>query len=265
MTVFRFEFTQALKSTFGWFVGLAATVVLFMAFFPVYADQVEVMRPLMESLPELVLKGLGVNLDILFTAMGFYAFILLYIQLIAAMQGMILGVGIVGKETRLKMADFILTKPISRGSVLIQKSAAILAHLLITWILFTGLSYIAISQVSDLPLDKTIFGLFSLSNLMIMVVFAALGILIASWLRHLKSVIGVSLSVVFALFILNLMQAILEEPWIRYLCPFQWFDKGYIFFNKAFEWNLVGMWALVTLGSLILAYLVYTRKDIHAV
>jgi ABC-2 type transport system permease protein len=120
-------------------------------------------------------------------------------------------------------------------------------------------------SVTTEPLNMTAFFLFTMSTLMLQVMFAGLGIFIAVLVRRLKSVVGVGLSVVFTLFVMNLMQAILDEPWLRYFSPFQWFEKTYIFYNSSYEWPLLGMWALVTLVSLVGAYVVFTRKDIHAV
>jgi ABC-2 type transport system permease protein len=265
MNVFRFEFKQLFKSTLSWSLALALVVIIFMSFYPVYYDQIAIMKPLFDNLPELLLKSLGVNIDTLFTGLGFYSFILMYVQLIAAMQGMMIGLGIVGKEVRLKMNDFILTKPLTRSSILIQKSLAIFSHLLITWTLLSVLSYVMLITVETTELKLNIFLLFTLSTLLLQVMFASLGILTAVLLRKLKSVVGVSMSVVFTLFVMNLMQAILDEPWLRYFSPFRWFEKSYIFYNSSYEWPMLAMCALVTIGSCVGAYVVYTHKDIHAV
>jgi ABC-2 type transport system permease protein len=265
MTVFRFEFKQSIKSTLAWCFGLTLLVLIFMFFYPVYANDIEIMKPLFEKLPKVILKSLGVNIEKLFTALGFYTFILLYIQLITSIQAIMLGLGIVGKEVRLKMSDFILTKPMTRANVLIQKSLAIFAHIGITWVYLSVISYAMLMVVKTEALNVPAFALFSLSTLLLQILFAGLGIVIAVLIRKLKSVVGVAMSVVFSLFVMNLMQAILDEPWLRYLSPFQWFDKTYIFDNTSYEWPMLGMWALVTIVSLAGAYVVFTRKDIHAV
>jgi len=265
MNVFRFEFKQLIRSTLSWSLALGLVVIIFMSFYPVYYEQIAIMKPLFDNLPELLLKSLGVNVDTLFTGLGFYSFILMYIQLIAAMQAMMIGLGVVGKEVRLKMNDFILTKPMSRSSILIQKSLAIFSHLLITWIFLSGLSWVMLNSVETGPLNYQVFILFTLSTLLLQVMFASVGLLTAVLLRKLKSVVGVSMSVVFTLFVMNLMQAILDEPWLRYLSPFQWFEKSYIFYNSSFEWPMLAMCALISIGSCAGAYVVYIRKDIHAV
>ena len=265
MNVFRFEFKQTIKSTLSWCFGLALLIGIFMSFFPVYFKEIEIMKPIFERLPEIVLRSLGVHIDTLFTALGFYSFILMYLHLIVSIQAIMLGLGIVGKEVRLKMSDFILTKPMSRSSVLIQKCLAIGAHLFITWIFVSILSYIMLSSVENQTLNFNAFLILNLSTALIQILFAGIGVFIAVLLRKLKSVVGVSMSVVFTLFVMNLMQAILEEPWLRYISPFQWFDKNYIFYNTSYEWPMLGMWALVTGVSLVGAYVNFTRKDIHAV
>ena len=265
MTVFSFEFRQAIKSTLAWCFGLTLIVLIFMFFYPVYANDIDMMKPLFEKLPEIVLKSLGVNIETLFTALGFYTFILLYIQLITSIQAIMLGLGIVGKEVRLKMSDFILTKPMDRSTILIQKSLAVFAHIGITWTYLTVISYAMLQVVKTEALNNEAFALFVLSTLLLQILFAGLGILIAVSIRKLKSVVGVAMSVVFSLFVMNLMQAILDEAWLRYLSPFQWFDKTYIFYNTSYEWPMLATWAVVTIVSLAGAYVVFTRKDIHAV
>lgn len=266
MTVFFFELKQGLRSTFWWCVGLGAVTFLFAgAMYPVYYDQVNVIKPMFEAIPEVVLRSLGVNLEILFTSLGFFSFVMMYLHLIAGMQGILLGLGVIGKELRLKMMDFILTRPMSRSQVFLQKLLAIFGHLTLTWIVFTLIAYFSIVSFSKDPLDPSIFALLVVSLYAIQLLFMAIGTLIATLLRKLKSVIGVGLSVVFALFIMNLMQSIFEEEWLRYLSPFQWFERGYLFANGSFEWPMVLMWLAVTVGSLIAAYLVYVKKDVHAV
>ncbi len=265
MNVFRFEFKQTIRSSLIWGGGLILFLVMFMSFYPVYASEIEVIKPMFERIPEILLKSMGVHIDTLFTALGFYSFILMYLQLMATMQAIMLGLGIVGKEVRLKMSDFLLTKPMTRASILIQKCLAVFTHIGITWLVLSILSYVMLISVTTEPLNIKAFILFTGSTLMLQVMFAGLGILIAVLVRKLKSIVGVGLSVVFTLFVMNLMQAILDEPWLRYFSPFQWFEKSYIFYNKSYEWPLVGMWALVTLVSLVGAYVVFTRKDIHAV
>lgn len=265
MTVFSFEFRQAIKSTLAWCFGLTLIVLIFMFFYPVYANDIDTMKPLFERIPEVVLKSLGVNIETLFTALGFYTFILLYIQLITSIQAIMLGLGIVGKEVRLKMSDFILTKPMERAEILIQKSMAVFAHIGITWVYLTAISWGMLLVVKTEALNTEAFALFSLSTLLLQILFAALGIVIAVSIRKLKSVVGVAMSVVFSLFVMNLMQAILDEAWLRYLSPFQWFDKTYIFYNTSYEWPMLATWAVVTIVSLVGAYVVFTRKDIHAV
>jgi len=264
MNIFRFEFKQHLRSTLIWSLSYVGVLAMFMSAFPIYRDQMAVLKPLLEGFPPEVLEAVGINMNLLFTVLGFYSFILLYIHLMGAMQGMMLGLGIMGKELRLKTADFLYTKPITRTSVYFQKLGAIFCQLLISWSISSLFAWIIISQFKD-QVDGSIFGLLLISNLLLMVLFAAIGVLTSMVLRKLKSVVGISISLVFGFFILSMMQGILDEAWVRFLSPFQYFENTYIFTQGQFEAPLMGMYAGVLLLCSVSAYVLLKQKDIHSV
>lgn len=265
MNIFYFEFKQHLRSTIIWSVSYVAVLAMFMSAFPIYREQMDVLKPLLEGFPPAVLEAFGINMDLLFTVLGFYSFILLYIHLMSAMQGMMLGLAVMGKELRLKTADFLYTKPTTRSSVFFQKLGAIMSHLLISWSISSVFAILVLSQLSETTLDFKVLGYLLISNLLLMVLFAALGILTAMLLRKLKSVVGISISLVFGFFILSMMQGILDEAWVRFLSPFQYFENTYIFMEGHFEWALVAMYSVVVSLSILTAYVVLNKKDIHSV
>lgn len=265
MSIFKFELKQNLKSTVVWTLALLGVNAMFLSVYPYYRDEMAVIKPMFEGFPPQVLEAFGINIENLFTALGFYSFVQMYVQLMAAMQGMIFGLGILGKEVRLKTADFLFTKPVSRQSVYLQKWASILVLLSISWLVYSAFNFMMISSYEAESVNFILFGLVQLSNLLISLLFAAIGMLMASLARKLKSVVSISISVVFAFFILNMMQTIFDEAWIRYFSPFQYFERSHLFINQQYEWQLVLMWAVITLGSFAVSYRILTQKDIHAV
>lgn len=265
MSIFFFELKQNLKSTIIWTLALIGVNAMFLSAFPFYRDEMEVIKPLFNGFPPQILEAFGINVESLFTALGFFSFIQMYIQLMAAMQGMVFGLGIFGKEIRLKTADFLFTKPVTRSSVYLQKVGAIFALLIVTWLLYSAFSMVVISSFESEGFNYQLYFWLQVSSLLITLFFAAMGIALASLLRKLKSVVGISISFVFAFFVLNMLQGILDEDWIRYFSPFQYFERSYIFLNQHYEWALFGMWTLLTLGALSAAYAILVRKDIHAV
>lgn len=265
MSIFKFELRHNLKSTLVWTLALLGVNAMFLSVYPYYRDEMAVIKPMFEGFPPQVLEALGINVENLFTALGFYSFVQMYVQLIAAMQGMIFGLGILGKEVRLKTADFLFTKPVSRQSIYLQKWASILVLLSISWIVYSTFNFMMIRSYETESINIVLFGLVQLSNLLISLLFAAIGMLMASVLRKLKSVVSISISVVFAFFILNMMQSIFDKAWIRYFSPFQYFERSHLFINQQYEWPLVLMWIVITMGSFVLSYEITSRKDIHAV
>ena len=265
MTIYNFELKQNLKSIIIWTLALIGVNAMFLSVYPYYRDQMAVIKPMFEGFPPQILEAFGINVENLFTALGFYSFVQMYVQLMAAIQGMIFGLSILGKEVRLKTADFLFTKPVTRTSIFIQKWAAILTLLLGSWLSYSLFNYVLIRSLEAGSVHGSLFILVQTSNLLISLFFAAMGMLLASILRKLKSVVSISISFVFAFFVLNMMQSILDEEWIRYFSPFQFFERSHLFIHQQYEWPLLGVWFLFTFGAFMGAYVILSRKDIHAV
>ena len=118
-----------------------------MSFYPSFAKDAEEFTKIMEGYPEAIRNALGVNLGNFFTILGFYCFPLSFITLCGAIQAMNLGTSIVSKEVREKTADFLLTKPVTRTTVLTAKLLAAFVSLVITNIVYlAAASYHGISS-----------------------------------------------------------------------------------------------------------------------
>jgi ABC-2 type transport system permease protein len=56
-----------------------------------------------------------------------------------------------------------------------------------------------------------------------------------------------------------------DDDWARYISPFKYFDITYIIKNAAYELPYLLTGAAIITVSIIVGYIVYNRKDIHAV
>jgi ABC-2 type transport system permease protein len=109
------------------------------------------------------------------------------------------------------------------------------------------------------------FLMISITLLFVQIIFAALGIIVAVLAGKIRSVIAVSLSTVFGFFILNMFGSIIGEKAVRYITPFKFFDYGYIVKNTSYEAPYIIVGAIFVIAAIAASYLVYTKKDIHAV
>jgi ABC-2 type transport system permease protein len=137
--------------------------------------------------------------------------------------------------------------------------------LVITNIVYLIIAYIMASSVSTEAYNSKIFFMISITLFFIQLIFMSLGILIATVVPKIKSVISISLSTVFGFFIISMIGSIIGDKAVRYITPFKFFDSVYIMNNASYESIFVIIGIVFVIAAIAASYLVYIKKDIHAV
>lgn len=264
MNVFLRELTAYRKSTITWTISLSLMVMFFMGLFPAFTQDVEATREVLSSFPEAVRSALDISLDNFFSVNGFYAYLLSFAILSAAIQAMNAGTGVISKEMSGKTADFLLSKPITRVSVITAKLAAALTGIFITDVVFITMGYISASTASKEPFDAATFFVMSSTVFLVQLIFFALGALFAVSLPKIKSVVSVTLPTVFALYIVGMIGDVLENDSARYLSPFKYYDSVYIIEHSALETKYLVVEAAVVVVAVALSYVIFIKKDVRA-
>jgi ABC-2 type transport system permease protein len=175
-----------------------------------------------------------------------------------------LGVSIISKEVRDKTADFLLTKPVSRKEILTNKILAALASLVLTNLIYLAITIAtAFAVASDFSFKK--FFMISITLFFVQLMFASLGVIVSVLAGKIKSVISISLSTVFGFFIVSMLGSVIGDKAVRYISPFKYFDLEYIVKNAAYETNFILIGIIFVIVSIGASYIVYVKKDIHAV
>ncbi|MCO1603297.1 ABC transporter permease subunit [Desulfosporosinus nitroreducens] len=265
MNMFLHELKAYKKSTITWTLTLVGLIILFLSMFPTISEEAEAFKKLMEGFPEEIRLALGLSVENIGSILGFYSYVFLYISLFGAIQAMILGVSILSKEVREKTADFLLTKPVTRTQIVTSKLLAAFTSLLITNVFYLGAATMMASLVETKEYSTKIFFLLSLTLFFLQLFFLALGILVSLSVPKIKSVLSISLGTVFAFFIIGALVSTTGDEAIRYLTPFKYFDFAYIMQNSSYESSFM----MVTIAFIVIAitasYLIYSKRDIHAV
>jgi ABC-2 type transport system permease protein len=265
MNIFLHELRAYRKSTIIWTISLVGIIILFMSMFPSISKDVETFKQLMEGFPEQVRMAIGLQVESFGSILGFYSYVFLYLTLCGAIQAMNIGTGIISKEVRDKTADFLMTKPVSRTKIMSAKLLAALTTLVITNIFYLVAAIIMASLVSGEDYSTKIFFMISVTLFFVQLIFLAIGIIISVVIPKIKSVLTVSLGTVFTFFIIGMLASTSGDEAKRYFSPFKYFDTAHIIKNASYEISflLVGIGIIVV--SLVASYLIYTKKDIHAV
>lgn len=237
----------------------------FMSVYPSFHTDAEQMRALIAGIPLAAQKAFNLNLDAIFTLLGYFAYILPYVLLCTAVQAMNLGLSVVSKETSQKTIDFLLSKPVLRSTVLHAKLLAVLVMIVLTDLVYIPAALAIASAVADGPYNHQTFFLLCLTILFTQLFFVIAGVLVGVVVPKTKSVTAVSLSTAFIFFILNLFGSVIGNAAIRYLTPFKFYDATYIILHGTYEWNFALWETIIVFCALVASYVIYVRRDIEAV
>ena len=265
MNMFLHELKAYRKSTIIWTLSLVALIVLFLSMFPAFSSDAAAFKKLLEGYPESVRKALGISIDSISSLLGFYSYVFGYVLLCESIQAMNIGVSIFSKEMREKTADFLLTKPVTRAQIVTAKLSAAIVSLLITNIIYTAAASTVAFRVSKQSFDFTVFIMISLTAFFVGFMFLTLGMLVSVLAPKIKAVLSLSLSIVFAFFIISMFGSVLGDTAIRYVTPFQYYDSAYIIKHSAYEVSFIIVEIVFILAAAITSYIIYLKKDIHAV
>lgn len=264
MNIFVHEIKQNRAATIIWTVALMALTALYISIFPTISSSVDT-GELIKNFPEAFKKTFGITDDFFSAFSSLYAVILNLVLLTGAVQAMNLGTGITSSEVRQKTADFLLTKPVSRGSILRQKLLASLTLLLLTDLVFLAAVWGLVQAMIDDPFQFSTFLISSLSLVFVQAFFLNFGFLLGVALPRVKSVIAVTLPAVFGFYVIGLLDTVIGEEKIRFLTPFKFFDLHELTAGGGYEGVVLIYLAVLTVGALITSFAVYRRKDIHTI
>ncbi|MFA9396656.1 MAG: ABC transporter permease subunit [Clostridiaceae bacterium] len=264
MNMYIHELKRYRKSTITWTISLVLITVLFFSMFPAFSENAGQMQEMFKGFPDEVLKALGLSTLDLSSILGFYAYIFSYVVLCGAIQAMNLGLSSVSVEVREKTSDFLLAKPITRNEIITSKLLAIITSVLITNIFYFSTAFFMAMMLSKDSFSIKIFILISLSLFLVEIIFLALGMLISVLVKKIKSVVPISLGIVFSFYIINLFGSAIGDDKFKYVTPFKFFEPEYIINNGNYEMKFVLIEIIFVAVSVFLSYKIYRKKDINA-
>jgi ABC-2 type transport system permease protein len=264
MNMFRYELKAYRKSTIIWTLSLVALIAFFLSMFPSISKDAEEFKKLIEGYPASVRKAIGLNVENVFSILGFYSYSFLYITLCGAIQAMNLGVSIFSKEIREKTADFLFAKPVTRTNIMTAKLLAALTSLAMTNVVYLAAASIIASLVKTEEYSGKTFFMISITLFFIQIIFLAVGMIMSVMIRKIRSVLTVSLGTVFALFIVGMLSSTADDKVLRYFSPFKYFDTAYIIKHSSYELPFLIVGTGIIIVSIAASYFIYTKKDIHA-
>lgn len=261
MTLVKHELRQGKTSFLIWTASIGFLLAICIFLFPEMKGQMDSVNDVFASMGSFT-EAFGMDRLSFGTLIGFYAVECgNVLGLGGAFYAAFCAVGILSKEEKDKTAEFLLTHPVSRKRIITEKLIAVLIQITAMNIIIFALSVGSIAAVGEaIPWEE--ISLLHLAYYLLQVELAGICFGISAFLR--KGSAGVGLGIAAMMYFLNLIANIADvAEFLKYITPFGYCEGADIVLSGGLDITLVAIGAVIGIGGIILAYLKYTKKDIH--
>jgi ABC-2 type transport system permease protein len=263
MNIYLHELKTRLKSVLIWSASIVALMFFFMSLFQSFANQTALVTSLMASFPKELLIAFGMADMDWSTILGFYALLFVFIQICLAVQAANYGFALVSIEETEWTADFLLSKPVSRGRIYFAKLLAALTALALTQALIWAFSLLVVALFNNgQAVDFGTLALLLLSMIPFQLFFLSVGLLISLLVKRIRSVTPFSMGLVFGLYILNAFGGMIGEKSLEVISPFQHFAPNFIIKHAAWDGSLAWISLVIIVIAFPASYILYQRRNI---
>lgn len=261
MTIFKYELKQLKKNIIIWALSMGGLIFLML---PTYIGFISggdtLMAGAMENNP--MFEALGVSAGFVMTPLGMFSFLNSFAMTAATIHGMSIAFSSHTKEYAGRSAEFLLTKPHSRGEVFWGKFLACTLDSLIVGIAYITGAALALLTVKDVSIDWLAFLLIAKSLVLVELMFVIFGIAAGTFFSNVRTPVLISSCVMFGLFCLSSMSQKINQPILGYLTPFAFFKPMNIVETGFYEWNFVMWYIALGVGLLLISYRKFLKKDV---
>lgn len=261
MTLVRHELRQGKTSLLIWTASIGFLLAICIFLFPEMKGQIDNVNNIFSSMGSFT-EAFGMDRLNFGTLIGFYAVECGNILgLGGAFYAALCAVSILSKEEKDKTAEFLLTHPVGRKRIITEKLIAVLIQITVLNIIIYALSVGSIAAVGEtVPLKE--ISLLHLAYYLLQLELSGICFGISAFLR--KGSAGLGLGIATVMYFLNLIANIADvAAFLKYITPFGYCEGADIVSNSRLNGVMVSVGAVIGIAGIIIAYLKYTKKDIH--
>lgn len=261
MTLIKHELRQSRTSFLVWTASLGFLLATCIFLFPEMKGQMESVNDMFSSMGSFT-EAFGMDRLNFGTLTGFYAVECgNVLGLGGAFFASLCAVGILSKEEKDKTAEFLLTHPVSRKMIVTEKLIAVLVQITVMNIIIYALAIVSIAAVGEAIPWKEI-SLMHIAYYLLQLELACICFGISAFIR--KGSAGIGLGIAAIMYFLNLIANIADAAeFLKYITPFGYCEGADIVSNGSLDITLVAIGLAIGIIGIIIAYLKYTKKDIH--
>ncbi|MGG6431908.1 ABC transporter permease [Anoxybacillus sp. D401a] len=264
--MFKREWKRNAKSLVIWTVVLSGLILLTLSIFPQFAEQQKEVTKLLQSLPPAMIKAFGMDQLSIGDLTGYYGVrVYAMTTLLGSVYAAMLAANIVAKEENDKTIEFLLAKPVTRSEVLTSKGLVVVVNIIIINTVSFLVSLVGFQIAKEYDVSLKAIYLLTVATIFLHVTFAAVAFLLSTMMRKTRNASSFALGLVFVTYFMSMMSSISEDlSFLKYFSPFKYVDAAPIIYELQLDVLYVSLMIAIISVSIVLAYIIYKKKDIVA-
>jgi ABC-2 type transport system permease protein len=258
------DLQRNLKAFLGWSFAAIIFIGITLGIYSSMRESMSMITALYATLPEAIMEALNFGEDQWNTMLGFYTtYFVYYVPLLGGIYAYHLGGKLLAIEEQNKTAEFLLSRPISRNSIVASKLLVYSFYIIGFNILVYLMGLISCGLASDWDYSILNYSILHVYGVMFCLFIGFLGFFIAVGMKkaHLNMIAGIG--IVMGSYIFDMVIRITDKvQFLSYMTPFKYIRIDVISPDYKLEaWRILVLFvASVILASL--SFLLYRRKDI---
>lgn len=172
----------------------------------------------------------------------------------------LLGISALAKEEKEHTAEFLLTHPVRRRKVVMEKLLSVFSQIIILNAVVIGVTTLSILIIGETPEIKTMSLLF-LAYFILQIEIAAICFGISAFISRGSMGIGLGMAALF--YFLNIVANLTEDAkFIKYITPFGYTESADIIADGSINMRYLSVGVVLALIGIAASFYQYNKKDI---
>ena len=252
-----------LKSLIIWSITLILIYILIYAIYPnlITEESRGALEQMMNSMPKEILANFNMDIVGIETAYGWFKTEgYTFLTLIGGLYAAIVGATILVKEENDKTIEFLISKPISRESIVTSKILCGMINILILSGLVTIVNFICLRNIEDFELKE--FLIISLLPMLLYFMLFFITLFLSTFFKKTRSSMSLGIAIVFISYLMQIIGGMGEKvEFIKNISLFEFVSSRYVILNNTVDTKYLIAGAVIILLTILGTYKRYHDKE----
>lgn len=260
MTIYIKELKQSFKSLCIWTASIAFMMLVCVLLFPEMKGEMDSVSSIFANMGGFT-AAFGMDKLSFGQLMGFYGIECGNVLGIGGgFFAALAGISVLANEEKERTAEFLLTHPISRVSIIAQKLLSVLTQVVILNIVVVAVSLISAAVINE-SFEMKEFILLHVAYLIMQLEISCICFGISAFIR--RGSIGIGLGLALAFYFMNLVCNMTEQAeFLRYITPYAYAEASNIISEARLDTLLIVIGIIIAVIGAAVGFVKYTKKDI---